>query len=189
MKERKYKEDYRLEMRIDERGREKREAVYRGEWFSLDGKAAQKRSLTMWTGITAGLFAVFYLLYLEWNTPSTRSMYVFPIAACALAPLVYWVMGVWAMAHAPAQMTRVQKEKGIGRVLRSAVTCAVLIGTACVGDLVYMLAVLGENAKAEWMGFGLLMCAAASAMGCFVRVRDAYRRIRSLGAAREEEEK
>ena len=188
MKERKYKEDYGLEMRVDERGRERREAVYRGEWFAMEDEST-KRGLVVCSGTAATLFAVLYLLYLEWNTPSTRCIYVFPIAACALAPLAYWIMGVWSMAHAPEKMTRVQKEKGVGRVLRSAVSCAALILMACVGDVIYMLAGLKENAKAEWTGFALLMCCAAAALGCFVRVRDTYRRIRSLGTEHKEETK
>ena len=36
-------------------------------------------------------------------------------------------MGLWTLFRAPRRMTRVQKETGVGRVLRSAAGCAVLI--------------------------------------------------------------
>jgi hypothetical protein len=43
MKERKYKEDWVNETRFDEKGREKRVPVYRGEWFRLSPEQAKRK--------------------------------------------------------------------------------------------------------------------------------------------------
>lgn len=179
MKERKYKEDYGLKMVIDDRGREKRETVYRGEWFHLN--AQERKKTLLHTGVCAVVFAVFYLVYLERNSPSTRCMYVFPIAACALPCFVYWIMGLWGIWRTPEKMTRVQKEKGIGRTLRSAIGCAVFMGMAAIGDIVFMCIHMEQHAKAEWISFGLIVCAALAAVRGFLEARDAHNQIKSLG--------
>lgn len=179
MKERKYKEDYGLKMVIDDHGRERREAVYRGEWFRL--KVDVRKSLLRWAGGCAAVFAALYLLYLEGNSPSTRCMYVFPLAACALPCFIYWLMGLWFLWRAPEKMTRVQKEKGVGRVLRSAVTCAVFMFMAAIGDLVFLCMNFEKHARAEWLGFGLIVCAACTAFKAFLEAREANSRINSLG--------
>ena len=179
MKERKYKEDYGIKMFVDDRGRERRKAVYRGEWFHLPAEA--RKSLVRWAGGCAAVFAALYLLYMEVNSPSTRCMYVFPLAACALPCFVYWVMGLWTLWRAPEKMTRVQKEKGVGRVLRSAVACAVFMFMAGIGDLVFMCVNFERHARAEWPSFGLIVCAACVAFKAFLDAREADSRIESLG--------
>lgn len=174
MKERKYKEDYGFSTTMDHRGREKREAVYRGDWYSYQG-GGQTGSRTRIVSLILLAFCVaFFLIYMKLNSPSSRCMYVMPLAACALAPLAYWGMGVFAMWRAPERMTRLQKENGAGRVLRSSVGCAVLLGMACVGDLLFMLFSLKARFSEELLAFAMLLCAAMCAMGCFLRIREVY---------------
>lgn len=174
MKERKYKEDYGFSTTMDQRGREKRVAVYRGDWYSYQdgGKAGWIASLILMASCAA-----FFLIYMKLNSPSSRCMYVMPIAACALAPLAYWGMGVFAMWRAPEKMTRLQKENGAGRVLRSSVGCAVLLGTACVGDVFLMMFSLKARFSEELLAFAMLLCAAMCAMGCFLRIREVYNKM------------
>lgn len=179
MKERKYKEDYVLKTVVDSRGRERREAVYCGEWFGFSAAARKKHALC--AGGFAAAFALLYGLYLEGNTPSTRCLYVFPLAACALPPFLYWLMGLWTFSRSPEKMTRLQKENGIGRVVRSSLGCAVLLGAACAGDIIYLLNASSEGRELEWLGFVWLALAATVAAGCFVRMREAYRSAASLG--------
>ena len=109
-------------------------------------------------------------------------MYVLPISACALIVLVYWAMGLFAMWRAPEKMTRLQKENGMGRVLRSSVGCGVLLAMACVGDILFMLLTLKERFTEEILGFALLCCAAMAALGCFLRIREPYNKLRSIAA-------
>lgn len=180
VKERKYKEDYALETYMDARGRERQRAVYRGKWYALDREAS--RAAGRFTGLCAAAFAVCYVIYVKMSTPSAYCMYVLPVSACALIPLIYWVMGVYAMLRAPAAMTRLQSETGPGRVLRSSVSCAVLMGMACVGDLIYMLVSLGSAAAGEAPGFAMLLCAAASAYAAFRRAKEAHGMIRETAA-------
>ncbi|MEE1199810.1 MAG: hypothetical protein U0L09_04085 [Christensenellales bacterium] len=176
MKERKYKEDYSFETYMDEKGREKRKVVYRGDWFRLDADV-RKRALVQ-SSATFLLFAAVYLFYLKLNTPGARCMYVLPIAACAVVPAVYWAMGLLSLTRLQDQITRLQKENGIGRVLRSSLGCGILMAVACLGDIVLLLSSTQELRGAEFPGFLLLCLGAASALGCFLRIRDVYNGIR-----------
>ena len=175
MKERKYKEDYGFETYFDNKGREKRRAVYKGEWFTMDKRDENLRVRALFPFI---LCAAAYLVYMRLNTPSGRCMYVLPVAACALIPLVYWAIGLFTLWRIPGKMTRLQKETGPGRLLRSSVGCSVLLSIACVGDIIFMLASPTARQNGEITGFIFLAIAAASAMGGFIRARESYNRIR-----------
>ena len=179
MKERKYKEDYRIEVTLDERGRDRRRAVYQGDDFYLPENAGR-----LWTH--AGMFAVYaalYLAYLLLNSPGSYCIYVMPIAACAVIPSAYWSMGLISMLRAPQKMTSTQKEKGIGRVMRSAMGCMVLLLTACVGDVIFMAR--NGNCFAELPAFALLVCAGMAALGVFRYVKGLYNAIRVVKHAKE----
>lgn len=177
MKERKYKEDYGFRTFFTDKGREKREAVYQGDYFRFSGGPAECKTARAWALGTACLFLLFYLIYMRLNTPSGRCMYVMPVSACALLPFVYWCMGLFTLYRAPEKMTRLQKENGIGRVLRSSIGCTVLLFIACIGDVLYILIALKDRAGAELPGFALLCCAAVVALGCFLKARECYNRI------------
>ena len=159
MKERKYKEDWINETRIDEKGKEKRVPVYRGEMFTFpSGRNKQQlllSALLPWIGYLALL-----ILYFMLDFPGGRVLYVFLPAALGLFPCLYWAMGIWGLFCAPREMTRVQKETGISRILRSAAGCAVFSCASLAGEAVFLLT--GGDAAREWPG--LLMLAACAAL-------------------------
>ena len=180
LKERKLKEDYTLESYIDDRGREKRRAVYRGSWYTMGLDAHKKQKLTVTSIVLCALFAVLYIIYMKLSTPSAWCMYVLPIAAAGLIPLVYWGMGLFSMLRTPETMTRVQRETGIGRVMRSAMGCMILLFIAMVGDVIFMAR--NGNFAAEFPGFALLICAAMTAMYAFRFTKQHYDAIRVTSA-------
>ena len=179
MKERKYKEDYRIEVTMDDRGRDRRKAVYQGDDFYLPEGAGHR-----WT--YAAMFAVYatlYLLYMMMNTPGSHCIYVLPVAACAVIPSAYWAMGLFSMLHSPQKMTSTQKEKGIGRVMRSAMGCMVLMLTACAGDLIFMSR--SGNWAEELPAFALMACAGMTALGAFRYVKGIYDAVRVVKHTKE----
>ncbi|MGN0746363.1 MAG: hypothetical protein ACI4ML_06805 [Aristaeellaceae bacterium] len=185
MKERKYKEDYRLETRLTDRGREKRVAVYQGEWYvpgnQQDWTQARRFGLGGWVAL-----AVCYAAYMRLSTPSAWCMYVLPVAAAGVIPALYWVMGLFALLRCPSPMIRTQREKGIGRVMRSSLGCMVLLGMAALGDVVFLA--VGGQALSELPGFALLACCAAVSAGCFFRVKAAYNGMRAVPSPEGEQE-
>lgn len=174
MKERKYKEDYGFETYFDNKGREKRRAVYQGDWYHMHAQDARFKFQAL---ISLGLCLCAYLIYMKLNSPSGRCMYVLPLAACALIPLAYWAMGVIAIFRNPEKMTRLQKENGPGRALRSALGCSILLGVASIGDVIFIFSSSTARENGEWLGLGLLFLSTICAIGGFIRCRDAYNRI------------
>lgn len=177
MKERKYKDDYAIHTTFSDKGREQQNVVYQGEYFRFEGGTQEKYRSLRWSLGCAGIFFLSYLIYMKLNTPSSRCIYVMPIAAVALIVFIYWLMGLAALFRCPDQMTRLQKENSMGRILRSSIGCALLLGMACVGDIIYMLVSLKEQVSAEFPGFALLCCAAIAALSSFLRIREVYGKI------------
>ena len=163
MKERKYKEDWYNQTSFDEKsGREKRTPVYRGDWFRLaggqSGRSLLPEALLPWIG-----FAALVLAYFKINFPGATVLYVFLPLGLSLFPALYWMMGIAALFRLPEKMTRLQKENGLGRILRSSAGCAVFTFAALLGDCVSLLA--GSRAQEEWPGTLMLLLAAA--LACF----------------------
>ena len=73
------------------------------------------------------------------------------------------MMGIAGLYRAPDKMTRLQKENGLGRILRSSAGCAIFTFAALLGDCVFLLA--GSRAREEWPGTLMLLLAAA--LSCF----------------------
>ena len=175
VKERKYKEDWISETRVDEKtGKEKQVPVYRGSWFTAGAGQNKKdlilRSLLPWCGFLALLLLYFFL-----NYPGSRILYIFLPAALSLFPCLYWAMGVWGVFRSPEKMTRVQRETGIGRVLRSSAACMILCCAALTGEIVFLFT--GRGAAREWPGALMLLAAAVLAFGTAAYFRNVSRRL------------
>ena len=89
-------------------------------------------------------------------------------------------MGLFTLLRCPSPMIRTQREKGVGRVMRSALGCMVLLGMAALGDVVFL--VVGGQALQELPGFALLVCCAVIGAGCFFRVKAAYNGMKTVPA-------
>ena len=159
MKERKYKEDWVNETRFDDKtGKETRVPVYRGDWFRLSAPQSKRalilEALIPWVG-----FAVLLILYFKLNFPGATIMYVFLPAALSLFPLF----------RMEGKMTRLQKENGIGRVLRSAAGCAIFSLAALIGNTVFLF--VGSQASRKWPGSLMLLVAFLLACATVSRFR------------------
>ena len=100
--------------------------------------------------------------YYKLNFPGATILYVFLPAGFSLFPALYWALGIAGLFRTDEKMTRLRKENGVGRILRSAAGCAVCAFAALLGDIVYLLA--GSLAGKEWPG--TLMLALASVLAC-----------------------
>lgn len=174
MKERRYKEDWVNKTRFDENGKEKRVPVYRGPLFSLPS-GQDKRELLLSALLPWIVYLVLLLLYFRLDFPGARVLYVFLPAALGLFPCVYWAMGIWGVYRAPDRMTRLQKENGIGRVLRSAAGCTVFSAAALVGEAVFLLS--SGDASLEWPGILMLAASAVLAFTAVSHYRAVHRQL------------
>lgn len=163
MKERKYKEDWVNETRFDERGREKRVPVYKGAWYASDGADGGKTRRTRTAALSCLAYWALLLVYFLLNFPGATTLAVFLPAGLSLFPGLYWALGAFAVFRAPEKMTRLQKENGAGRVLRSSAACCAMMLLAALCDCVFV--VFQGKASAEWPGLLILLCAAC--VSCF----------------------
>ena len=175
MKERRFRNDWINEVRLDEKtGRDQRVPVYQGAWFRLapEGRALASKGRIWAPALACGLLLILFFLA---DDAATRSLPVFLPAAAALFPLLYWMMGAWTSLRTKERFTRLQREKGFGRVLRSSMGCFVFLCIACAADLVRILS--GGGTMAGWAGLALLAGAALSAFLAFQRQRKIERHI------------
>ena|GEM_PF-2143728 len=175
MKERKYKDDYRNELRLDPvTGREKVVPVYHGKYFETPVAEVIRRQgpFAMLSGfLFLGLMLAYYLI----DFPGTKVLYVFIPSAFCLFPVFYWIIGGYACWKTPDRMTRLQKENGSGRVLRSSAGCAVFIVITLICDLIFLL--FRHGPAREWIGFLILAAAGVTAFLTARAYRDLYNSI------------
>lgn len=165
MKERKYKEEYKLVTRLDEKtGKPKQIPVYMGDYYAY-AQGVTRRTLALSCLPWLAAFAALYGMYMALGSPSSYCIYVLPFACCAIIPLLYACIGAVNTLRFAGKMTRVQKETGVARLLRSFIGCGVFAALAALGDVVFMLRngfageVLAALALlwasiAAWKGFG-----------------------------------
>lgn len=169
MKERKYKEEYKLETQLDVKtGKPKQIPVYMGDHYRL---GEEKKGVALACILPLFAYLALYAAYMLLDSASARCIYVMPIAACATIPTLYALLGAVSALRAPEKMTRVQRETGVGRVMRSMMGCGVITALAVIGDAAFVL----QNGMAgEGAAFALLVGASAAAWWGFVRSKAIY---------------
>lgn len=168
MKERRYKEEYKLITQLDEKtGRPKQIPVYMGD-HHVYAQGATRGALAM--AALPGLigFIALYGGYMALSSPSSYCIYVLPFACCAIIPLLYAGIGAANMLRFTGKMTRVQKETGIARLMRSFIGCGVFTALAVLGDAVFMLR---NGFEGEALAACLLLLSSVCAWYGFTRVK------------------
>lgn len=138
MKERKYKEEYKLVTELDKKGNPCQIPVYMGDYHAYAKSATRAERAKLLLPWYLG-FGVCYFVYMMLGSPSSYCIYVLPFACCAIIPLLYASIGAANMLRFTGKMTRVQKETGVARLMRSMIGCGVFTAMAALGDLVFML--------------------------------------------------
>ena len=127
-----------------------------------NGSAAMNsNSLLFEVPMASGARRRYFLIELKGMIPTLQFSLILP-AGFSLFPALYWILGIAGLFRADERMTRLRKENGIGRILRSAAGCTVCAFAALLGDTIFLLA--GSQAGKEWPG--TLMLALASVLAC-----------------------
>lgn len=178
MKERKFKEQYKLVDELDDRGHIKRTAVYTGRYYEWPADTAPtRRHRILW--LCAMLASAACILgYLLANTPGSRCIYVLPVLMISLFPTMYGAMGAVSVLRQPVKLTVIQRENGIGRLVRSSFGTALSSAIALAGDIVFMC--LSAQPMAEAGGTALIALGSAVGWLCFLDVRKGWHAMREL---------
>ena len=168
MKERRYKEEYKLITQLDEKtGKPKQIPVYMGDYYAYAdgvGRAALAKAGLPYLAA----FVAAYGAYMALSSPSSYCIYVLPLACCAVLPLLYAVLGAASMLRYMGKLTRVQKEKGVARLMRSLMGCGALTALALLGDVVFMVR---NGFAGEALAALMLLAASGCAFVGFDKVR------------------
>ena len=158
--------------------------MYTGPLYATDRPKERLRRDGLLQLAAGTVCCALLVLYLQLGTPSTRIIYVLPVALCGLIPAAYWLIGAVSALRCPAEnMNNVQKENGPGRVLRSCTAVWIILAMALLGDVIYCLT---QSALTdEWPGLALLLAAFGIALGEFTQARDRYRHIRMTAPGQE----
>lgn len=168
MKERKYKEEYKLVTQLDEKtGKPRQVPVYMGDTYAHAEGVTRGKLAAAALPWLAG-FALCYGAYMMLGSPSSYCIYVLPLACCAILPLLYACLGAANMLRFTGRMTRVQKETGVARLMRSFIGCGAFTALAVLGDMVFMLR---SGFAGEWPAALLLALSSMCAWCGFAKAR------------------
>lgn len=170
MKARRYKEQFRLGMN----GEGKASAEYAGAYYAFPDPTGKRRAARLAAPVAAYWLAA--PAYLKTAGVTGRTIYALVPFMLGLFPGVYALMGLFSMARAPARMTVVQRENGVGRVLRSALGCGVFSALGAIGAIVRLS--LGGDWAAGWHEPMLMAIAACAGFTAFALARRDFRALR-----------
>lgn len=176
MKERRYKDSYKIVTDVDPgTGKPREVAVYRGDYYAFPEGALALRRRALRVGALVALYWLFALIYLMTGRASTRCAYALLPFMLGLLPGFYALLGLIATLRAPVRMTVIQRENGPGRLVRSCVSCGALSAAGALGCAVFLS--LNGLWAGEWTDALLTAAASASAWSAFTLCRRDYRRL------------
>lgn len=173
MKERKYKDQYRVVAEPDARtGSPRGRAEYSGAYYRYPAGSPAPRRRALGLGAGLALFWLFALAYLRLGRTTSRCAYALLPMIAALLPGAYGLIGAFSLLRAPERMTVLHREKGPGRAVRSALGCGILCAAGAVGCAVFLS--LSARWGEGWIDCALAAAASAAAWMCFARARRDY---------------
>jgi len=127
-------------------GRERKRAVYRGEFYCLIMDPGEKRKRSAGLALLILASILLYLTCGFLNLPSSRSFYVLPFYLCLLFPLFYAAMAAFRLVWLPQAFTRIQKAECLDSLPHSCVGLMVLSGLYIAGSILF-LTLDGANSR------------------------------------------
>lgn len=136
---RKYSEDHEIVVSVDENGREKRTAVYRGDFFRVtfsngDITGYRKRAFTL---IALMIFFHFGAGFI--NNPGMYQFYIALPYVIAFFPLLYLAMGVFHLPKETREYRRDEVGLSFNRIISTSKSYGVIIGIGILGTIIYLL--------------------------------------------------
>jgi len=182
MNKKRYRTLFEIREATDPRtGAVKRQAVYTGPYYRIDGLNASRKRLAALFAPGVAVYAGILLGYLFTDLPSTRFYLTLPFALAMPLPLMYWALAVWRILRLPERFTEVQRDHSLLSCIRSAYGLAALGGLFATGAVV-LIATGGAGVR--WPAEAAWATAMAAAGGAALW---SARQARRLDARRETE--
>jgi hypothetical protein len=163
MSPKKYADDYVTIVTMDEKGNEKRETVYRGEYYevSLDepGLIRLKRGGVLLLGVTFALHVGTGFI----NNPGMYQMYVAIPYAIAFFPMLYTAEGILRLPREKRPYRRDEVGLSFHRIRIAGVMLLIFLAAGILGEAAYLIFAPGSNIMEEYLFLLLEILAAAVA--------------------------
>lgn len=158
---RKYAGDWRLENRVDARGRVKTETVYAGgDWRFTDPRARQTAFRRLLAALTLALWCAL-IAPLVPRSLSARQMWVLLPYVAAIAGAMPLTAAVWRLLHAREPLRHEQADRISLRYPIGALLCTALPAVSFAGALAGLVRQDGAPLPGDW----LFLCCSAAATG------------------------
>lgn len=171
MAKKRYEDDYETVVTTDEKGREKKTAAYRGDYFELsldeDGIVKFKRNCLL-------LVAVIALLHIGGGFVGNRGMYQFYVAlpyVLSFFPLTYLAEGILRLPKEKHKLRRDEVGLSFDRIRTASTVLLVFLGTGVIGEIAFLLFSAEKNGFTLEYRYLALEALAAAAVYLIIRLR------------------
>lgn len=161
---RKYVKDYDNVVKIDNRGREVFEPVYKGQYYRVNFndqelKVLKRTLLLISVGVLAVLIAAGFI-----QTGGTYYIYVGAPYALSFFPVMYLIIAALRLPLEKRQYRRDEAELTFGRVKTSTMILLVLLIATSLGQIVFLLINQTQLVRSDFAFLSLLLMAAVVAI-------------------------
>jgi hypothetical protein len=142
---RKYSNDYEVVETTDEKGKKRKEVVYRGDYYEIsleeeDIKKFKKESFLLLIPI-----GVFHLIGGFMNTQGMYQFYISFPYIFGFLPIFYLAFGVFRLPKEKRKYQREEVGSSFERIKKSSKILLILLGFGIVGEIAYLLFIADEG--------------------------------------------
>jgi hypothetical protein len=160
---RKYVDDYEIVIEEDEKGREKKKAVYRGNYYEVDITKLNLKQFK-WANI---IFLVIILAsQIAGGFINNQGMYRFYIAlpyVAAFLPLYFLIMGIFRLPNEKRKFRRDEVDLSFKRVKKASTFLLILFGMSVLGEVIFLIFFANNGYQLEFLFLGAQLAGGVSA--------------------------
>ena len=144
-----YADDYETIIENDERGREKKIAVYRGSYYDI---AVDEKDIIKFRRNSLILIVAIIILHVAGGFIGNRGMYAFYIAlpyVFVFLPLFFMVNGGLRLPKEQRKFRRDEIGLSYDRIRKACIFALILLGVLIIGEIAFMVWFAGEGRSLE----------------------------------------
>jgi hypothetical protein len=153
----KYADDYDLVITEDEKGREKKKAVYRANYFKIDISLGELKTFKRKAIV---LLIAIALLHFGAGFVANLGMYAFYVVlpyVISFLPLYYMGSGILRLPKEIREYRRDEVSLSFERLKKSAIFVLAILGVGAIGEIVYIITFTNWGSIREFLYLGLAL--------------------------------
>ena len=159
----KYADDYKVVIKEDEKGREKREAIYKGKFFDI---TIDEKELIKFRRISLVLLAMILIIHIAGGCVANQGMFAFFVAVpyvFAFLPLYFMTTGILRLPKTKRKYRRDEIGLSFKRVKKASIALFILLCLGVAGEVVYLIWFVKGDYILEWIYLAVEVVAVAIA--------------------------